>query len=106
MDTKLLEGDSDRDAHRTAEHLLSVVPHLLRLIAIEAAGGDPNGGLSVTQISVMKAVRRGRRLPSEIARDLKITPATASGVIDLLVRRGLVEREDHPSDRRCTLLRL
>jgi putative acetyltransferase len=39
-----------------------------------------------------------------LARALEITPATASEVVDLLARRGLVERRDRPEDRRRTSL--
>ena len=37
---------------------------------------------------------------TDLARQLSVTPATASSVLDRLVERGLVERRDDPQDRR------
>lgn len=92
-------------AQKTAEQLLDAVPSLMRLISSEAqSGGDY--ALTMTQLRVLGLLTRGYKLPSELARELKITPATASEVIDLLVRRGLVERGDHPQDRRLSPLQV
>ena len=43
---------------------------------------------------------------SVIASDLGVTLATATGVVDRLVQRGLVAREGNPEDRRVVLCRL
>ncbi len=78
----------------------------MRLIAAEAQASGISGSLTVAQFRALGLLARGRRLPSELARELRITPATASEVVDLLVRRGLVERGALPEDRRLTLLRI
>ncbi len=43
---------------------------------------------------------------STIASELGVSMATATGVVDRLVDRGLVLREGHPSDRRVVMCRL
>ena len=43
---------------------------------------------------------------SVIASDLGVSLATATGVVDRLVQRGLVAREGDPEDRRVVLCRL
>jgi len=43
---------------------------------------------------------------SEIASALGVSLATATGVLDRLVERGLVIREGHPEDRRVVICRL
>ncbi len=43
---------------------------------------------------------------STIASSLGVSLATATGVVDRLVERGVVEREDDPSDRRVVICHL
>ena len=87
-----------------AELLLEVVPRLMQRISGEAQAGGPAGALTTSQLRVLNAVVRGRRLPSEVARELRITPATTSELVDVLARRGLIERRDDPEDRRVSVL--
>ncbi len=77
----------------------------MRLISAQAQT-DGAGPLTMTQLRVLGLLQRAPRLPSELARELRITPATASEVADLLVRRGLVERSARPQDRRATPLHI
>jgi DNA-binding MarR family transcriptional regulator len=86
-----------------SELLLEMSPLLRQIISVEAMA---SGGLTMAQARVLRALARGPRLSCEIARELRITPPTASEMVDLLVRRGLVERHDSPGDRRVTLLQL
>ena len=104
MDTKLSRQKEGREPDRAASQLLEAVPHLRRIIHSAAQDDDSAGALTVTQLRVLARLVRGVQLPSELARALEITPATAGEVVDLLVRRGLVERRDQPGDRRCTPL--
>lgn len=41
-----------------------------------------------------------------VAQRLQVTPPTASGIVDRLVRHGFAEREDDPNDRRIVRIRL
>ena len=43
---------------------------------------------------------------SELAASLGVTMATATGIVDRLVERGLVARESQPDDRRVVMCRL
>jgi DNA-binding MarR family transcriptional regulator len=106
MDTEQNQPPPNPNIDSAAEHLLDVVPRLMRLIASEAQASGISGALTVSQLRALGLLAREPRLPSELARELKITPATASEVADLLVRRGLVERSAMPEDRRLTLLRI
>lgn len=40
---------------------------------------------------------------SDLASSLGVTMATATGIVDRLVERGLVARENHPTDRRVVM---
>ncbi len=84
--------------------LLETVPRLMKLIFIEAQDVGAEKMLTQTQFRTLGHLFRGCRLPSELARELDLTPATISEVVDILVRRGLVKRIDEPGDRRKTPL--
>ncbi len=106
MDTDQNSSSQAQTPAEAAELLLEAVPRLMRLIASEAQASGISEALTVSQLRALGVLARGQRLPSELARELRVTPATASEVADLLVRRGLVERGAHPEDRRVTLLRI
>ena len=64
-------------------------------------------GLSPGQARALAVLaRHGDMRPGELARHLRITPRSATEVVDGLDERALVERVDDPKDRRATLLRL
>lgn len=95
----------DTPAGDTAEHLLEAVPRLWRLIATEAQRAETaEDTLTTSQLRALGLLAKGVRLTGELARRLGVTPATASEIVDLLVRRGLVERGDPTDDRRQTPL--
>ncbi len=106
MATEQSYAEQPRESQRAAEQLLEIVPRLMRLLAADAQAGEPGAALTVTQFRTLGLLKRRGGTPGELARVLGITPATASEVVDLLVRRGLVERGDLPGDRRVTPLRL
>ena len=106
-----MDTEASRHSHtyspellRAAEQLLEVVGPLRRLISAAGRTDDASGTLTMTQLRLLGLLVQRHQLPSELARRLEITPATASEIVDLLVRRGLVERCDQPADRRCTPL--
>ena len=58
-------------------------------------------GLTVSQSYVLRRLYfQGPRTMGELANDLDVRLSTTTGVIDQLEERGLVERVDHPADRR------
>jgi len=66
-------------------------------------------GLTPVQAQTLRWVRRTKRFATTVgnlARHLGTTHATAVGVVDALVARGLLRREPDARDRRVTLLRL
>jgi MarR family transcriptional regulator, organic hydroperoxide resistance regulator len=60
--------------------------------------------LGVTELGVLGSVERGVELPSAVARSLRLDPGRVTRVVDLLVRRGYVDRGvDIQDRRRCPL---
>lgn len=58
-------------------------------------------GLTTAQLRVLFLVRESPGVTAgELAQRLSVTPPTISGIVDRLVKLGLVRREDDESDRR------
>lgn len=58
-------------------------------------------GLTMPQLRLMFIVRdRSQCSVGELADRLNVRPATVTGLTDRLVKQNLIERQDHPSDRR------
>ncbi len=100
VESALPEGLRDR----TAELLLEVMPRLMRALAAEVPRNERGVALSFPQIRALGMLISRARPPSELAKDLGVAPATATEIVDVLVRRGLVERSDLPGDRRRIVL--
>lgn len=79
-----------------------------RLLSASTAVFDPfrfrawaQLGLTTAQLRVLSMVREQPGVTAgELAARLSVTPPTISGIVDRLVRLGLVRREDDESDRR------
>ncbi len=56
--------------------------------------------------AVLVLARRGSLSMRELARELMISPSSATELADRLVERGWVEREPDPGDRRAVVVRL
>lgn len=70
--------------------------------ALQPLDVSPAGGLA---LGILKDA--GRPCPPNYISDrLIVSRATVTGVLDTLVKRGLVRREPHPTDRRMVLVHL
>jgi DNA-binding MarR family transcriptional regulator len=57
--------------------------------------------LTVTQLRVLFLLREAPGMPAgALAEHLLVTPPTVTGLVDRLVRMGVVKREEDPKDRR------
>ena len=64
-------------------------------------------GLTLPQFDVLVQLHRHEAMtPGQLTRELLVTAGNVTGIVDRLVRRGLVERREVPHDRRAVLLRL
>lgn len=62
--------------------------------------------LSYRQMRILKHVNAGVSSARDLARFFGITPPAISETLEALVRRDLLVREPHPTDRRSVVLRL
>ena len=62
--------------------------------------------LSIGQLkSIFFISNRGTTSLSKLAAALGVTPTNTTGIVDRLLKRGLITRTDSPDDRRVLLLR-
>jgi DNA-binding MarR family transcriptional regulator len=61
-------------------------------------------GLTQSELVTLEHLIKGPVGPGEVARQLEVTSAAATGIVDRLAARGHVERRPHASDRRRTEL--
>ncbi len=93
-------------AEACARHLLETVPLVMRVIRREMRGAA-EVQLSIPQFRVLAFLGRHRGASlSRVAEHLGVQDATASAMVERLVKRGLVGRNTHPQERRRLELRL
>lgn len=94
------------DASRVAAEVLSVVPDVMNAIRM-GMRGSLDAGLSVPQFRCLGFIGRHAGCSiSDVAGFLGVTLATASAMVDRLVRGGYVSPSTAAADRRRTELRL
>lgn len=82
---------------RTGDLVLGLVAGALQPLEVSPAGG--------LVLGILKDA--GQPCPPNYISDrLIVSRATVTGVLDTLVKRGLVRREPHPTDRRMVLVHL
>lgn len=66
--------------------------------------------ITIGESSILSALRRAgppfSMRPSELAKSLWVTPSGITRQVERLVARGLVEKTEQPSDRRCVVITL
>lgn len=91
---------ADPDVNEVAERVLEVLPRVIRRVRARM-GRERPGDLTVVQLRALRYLGRhpGTGL-SALAEHLEISMPGASGLLDRLVRAGLVVRADDPVERR------
>jgi DNA-binding MarR family transcriptional regulator len=84
--------------------VLRTVPRWARLLGQELEGLSPP--LSLRQFLVLQRIDEGTSRNVDLARTIRVTSPTMTGVIDRLVDMGLVQRDVEPADRRSFRLGL
>ncbi len=88
-------------AQEIDQHLRAVRQVLRQPVEAEFA----RGGLTGPQRSIMQAVVRSRGLSLKaLSQQVGLAHSTASGIVDRLVTKGLLERRVNEKDRRISLI--
>jgi MarR family transcriptional regulator for hemolysin len=92
------------DLEESARKLLEVVPLIMQDIRSEMRSRR-SFDLTVPQFRALAFVNRNEGSSLwEVARHVGLTPPSTSRLVDNLIARGLMERNDHPADRRRVML--
>lgn len=86
-----------------AQHkdLLVALRRITRAIDLHSKHLARETGLTAPQLLVLQSVARtGRAKPSDVAREIHLSGATVTSIVDRLVSRGLARRERSAADRR------
>ena len=64
-------------------------------------------GLAPREITAVEALAPGERVSgNELSRRIELSPSRGSRIIERLIRKGFLERETDPNDRRAVLISL
>jgi DNA-binding MarR family transcriptional regulator len=83
-----------------------LLPRFQRWAATTVQSNRGGQDLSLRQLAVLYLIREGAVFPSELARQLRISPAVVTGLLDRLAQRGYLQRLADASDRRRLRLAL
>ena len=100
------EDASFSEAHRTDAALIAL-RQILRATEISSRALAKQSGLTPSQLILMQVIARsGGQTPSSIAREVSLSQATVTALIDKLEARGLVGRRRDTADRRRIFVEL
>jgi DNA-binding MarR family transcriptional regulator len=94
-----------------ADSILRSVRAIVRSVTIHSKRLYRETGMTLPQILCLRAIGAATQAgdavtAAQVARDVQLSPATVTGIIDRLERGELIERERDTADRRKVYLRL
>lgn len=96
-------------AQSDAYEILSAIRRIVRAVDLHSRTLRRESGLNVPQLLTLEAIAHARRPPvlaTDLARQVGVSPGTMSGIVEHLVRDGLVDRQRAADDRRRVHLSL
>jgi DNA-binding MarR family transcriptional regulator len=94
-------------ASRDTEETLRAVRRIARALALSSRDLARQHNLTATQLLCLRLLKEHEALSAgSLAKALSLSPQTATGLVDRLEARELVERVRSTSDRRCVLVSL
>lgn len=101
-------GRSAEEASSTSteERILSALRRITRAIDLHSRELAREYGLTTPQLICLRELaQRGPMLSGQLARQVSLSPATVTGILDRLERGDLVVRERRPEDKRQVVVR-
>jgi DNA-binding MarR family transcriptional regulator len=96
-----------QDSRTIIQHILKLAGDIFRVVKPSVPPEWLTSDLTVAQLRVLLVLyTEGPSRMSSIASSLGIAVSTATGIMDNLVRKGLVVRGADPEDRRLVICRL
>ncbi|MCP1728497.1 DNA-binding MarR family transcriptional regulator [Natronospira proteinivora] len=89
------------------ESILRALRRIIRAVDLYSRQLSVRHSLTGPQLVCMRQlVSGGAMTPGQLAREISLSPATISGILDRLERRGYLTRERRPEDKRQVLVQL
>jgi DNA-binding MarR family transcriptional regulator len=101
-----LETAASFRAQECARQTLRLIPQFSRWVSAQVEQDHIGGDLSLRQLTVLYYIREQTPTLGYIAKQLMVTPAVVTGIVDRLERRGFVRRTADAGDRRVVRLSL
>lgn len=89
-----------KDAGLTAQEVLVIIPRMNRWAEASVAHTEQGVKLSLRQLSALQMIEDEQTTLGDVARQLMVTPAVVTGLIDRLEKRGYAYRINSTGDRR------
>jgi DNA-binding MarR family transcriptional regulator len=97
----------NRERERLTQQILKLSDDIFRALRLSIPQEWMSADLTLAQIRVLLVLfRDGQQRMGTLAKSIGVTVSTATGVVDNLVRKGLVLRESDPEDRRLVICHL
>jgi DNA-binding MarR family transcriptional regulator len=86
--------------------VVTALRKIMRAVDLYSRSLVQQHGLTVPQLVLMREIGNGSRTLSDISRNVSLSNATVTGIVDRLEKTGLVMRERDGSDRRQVMVHL
>ena len=96
----------DSERKKLLEQIMTSMSELHRCFATARDGFLAQFKLSRAQMELLLSLKHGKRTIGDLAKNFSITSSAVSQMVDQLERKGLVERNSDPQDRRVTHIKL
>jgi len=84
----------------TIEEVLTALRRVIRATDLHSKHLEKTSGLTAPQLLLMQMLRNGEVTAGQLARQMSLSQATVTTIIDRLENRGLVQRRRSADDRR------
>lgn len=89
------------------QEVLVALRRLIRATDLHSKHLVKIAGLTASQVLILQAIERHQQAtPSQLAKEISLSQATVTSIVDRLAERGLITRERSQQDRRRVYLRL
>ena len=93
--------------HKFAEEMSVIMPRMMREFVKRQPRVVATGEVSLPQMAILHILKeKNQCMMSELARLLSVTTSAATGIVDRMVRAGLLKRIPDPNDRRIINIRI
>lgn len=108
--TKASDSVQSSPASKSNNEILQAIRRIVQGISVQSKLLFKQTGLTIPQVLCLRIIAKGRHddevTAAIVSRQINLTPATVTGILDRLEKKGLIERVRRSKDRRkiCLVL--